>query len=58
MLGAFPVILAAVALYYLVRRAFAAFIGFAVFGALVAVFVYSPDLVKTFGTGMGELLLK
>lgn len=57
-IGAFPVILAVVSLFYLIKRAFAQFIGFAVFAALVAVFVYSPGLVQAFGQRMGEVLLK
>lgn len=57
-LGAFPVILAGVSLYYLVRRAFSAFMGFAIFACLVAIFVYAPDLVRGFGERMGALLLR
>lgn len=56
--GAFPVVLAVVSLFYLVKRAFAAFIGFAVFAVIVAVFVYAPDLIRTFGTNLGGELLK
>lgn len=57
-LGAFPVILACVSLYYLVRRAFAAFISFAVFAMSVAVFVYAPELVKDFGIALAQLLTR
>lgn len=57
-LGAFPVILAVVSLVYLVRRAFAAFMGFAVFASIVAVFVYAPDVIQTFGVSLGKLILR
>lgn len=57
-LGAFPVILAVISLYYLVRRAFTQFISFAIFALLVAVFVYSPDIIKAFGIRLGQTILK
>ncbi|SGO61215.1 Uncharacterised protein [Mycobacterium tuberculosis] len=40
----------AVATYLFIKRAFTIFLGFAAFAMLVAVFVFSPDLI----TGLGE----
>lgn len=42
----FPPLLALIAVYYLVKREFSQFIGFAVFATIVALFVYAGDAFK------------
>ena len=46
----FLVIIGAVAIYFLVKREFSRFVGFAFFAMLVGVFVFNPDSVKNLGT--------
>jgi hypothetical protein len=48
----FLVIIGAVAIYFLVRREFSRFVGFAVFAMIVGVFVFTPDLVKNLGSNL------
>ena len=46
----FLVIIGAVAIYFLIKREFSRFVGFAVFAMIVGVFVFTPDSVKDLGT--------
>ncbi|PPA68688.1 hypothetical protein [Jeotgalibacillus proteolyticus] len=46
------VVIGAVAIYFLMKREFSKFVGFAVFSMIVGVFVFSPDNV----VGLGERL--
>lgn len=39
----------ALSVYFFVKRAFTAFIGFALFAMFVGVFVFNPELIKTLG---------
>lgn len=48
----FLVIIGAVAIYFLVKREFSKFVGFAIFAMIVGVFVYTPDSVKDLGTNL------
>ncbi|OXT15222.1 hypothetical protein B9K06_22185 [Bacillus sp. OG2] len=50
----FLVIIGAVAIYFLVKREFSKFVGFAVFAMVVAVFVFTPDSVKDLGSKLWE----
>ncbi|ALA55249.1 hypothetical protein CAY60_020790 [Shouchella clausii] len=45
----FLVIIGAVAIYFLVKREFSRFVGFAVFALIVSVFVFMPQQVRTLG---------
>lgn len=45
----FMVIIGAVAIYFLVRREFSKFVGFALFAMVVGVFVFAPDNVRDLG---------
>ena len=46
----FLVIIGAIAIYYLVKREFSNFVGFAIFAMIVGVFVFTPDFVKELGS--------
>jgi hypothetical protein len=46
----FMVIIGAVAIYFLVKREFSKFVGFAIFAMIVGVFVFTPDAVKNLGS--------
>lgn len=46
----FMVIIGAVAIYFLVRREFSRFVGFALFAMIVGVFVFAPDSVQNLGS--------
>lgn len=46
----FMVIIGAIAIYFLVKREFSRFVGFAIFAMIVGVFVFTPESVKTLGT--------
>ncbi|MCA1041999.1 hypothetical protein LCM00_21095 [Bacillus infantis] len=50
----FLVIIGAVAIYFLVKREFSKFVGFAVFAMVVGVFVFTPDSVKDLGSKLWE----
>jgi hypothetical protein len=53
----FPPVLAVVSLYYLMRRAFTQFISFAVFAAVVSLFVYAPDAFKDAALGFAKWII-
>ena len=50
----FLVIIGAVAIYFLVKREFSKFVGFALFAMVVGVFVFTPDSVKDLGSKLWE----
>ncbi|HER2025535.1 hypothetical protein LCL90_22900 [Bacillus infantis] len=50
----FLVIIGAVAIYFLVKREFSRFVGFALFAMVVGVFVFTPDSVKDLGSKLWE----
>lgn len=50
----FLVIIGAVAIYFLVKREFSRFVGFAIFAMVVGVFVFTPDSVKNLGSKLWE----
>lgn len=52
----FLVLIGAVAIYFLVRREFSRFVGFAVFAMIVGVFVFSPENVKNLGQSLWTTL--
>jgi hypothetical protein len=54
--GVFPGLIGAIAVFFLVKRQVAAFIGFACFALVVALFVFSPDMIKNIGTEFGGWL--
>jgi hypothetical protein len=45
----FMVIIGAVSIYFLVKREFSRFVGFAIFAMIVGVFVFTPESVKDLG---------
>ncbi|OWA33038.1 hypothetical protein CDO73_26185 [Saccharibacillus sp. O23] len=52
----FLVIIGAMAIYFLVKREFSRFVGFAVFALFVSVFVFVPDKIKDLGTKLWETI--
>ncbi|AIE61707.1 hypothetical protein [Bacillus methanolicus] len=50
----FMVIIGAVAIYFLIKREFSRFVGFAIFSMIVGVFVFTPDSVKNLGTKLWQ----
>jgi hypothetical protein len=50
----FMVIIGALAIYFLIKREFSRFVGFAVFAMLVGVFVFAPESVKNLGTTLWD----
>ena len=46
----FMVVIGAIAIFFLVRREFSKFIGFAVFAMITGVFIFQPDSVVSLGS--------
>ncbi|MGM9988166.1 MAG: hypothetical protein ACI35O_13190 [Bacillaceae bacterium] len=53
----FLIIIGGVAIYYLAKREFSKFIGFALFAMLVGVFVFRPTLIKDLGIKLFDVLV-
>ncbi|AYK59829.1 hypothetical protein NYE34_21370 [Bacillus sp. FSL R5-0418] len=54
----FIVIIAAVAIYYLVKREFSKFVGFAVFAAFVSIFVFAGENIKDLGQDLWSRIFR
>lgn len=48
----FMVIIGAVAIFYLVKREFSKFAGFAIFAMIVSIFVFAPESIKKLGKSL------
>ncbi|MDM5205410.1 MULTISPECIES: hypothetical protein [Cytobacillus] len=48
----FLVAIGAIAIYFLVKREFSRFVGFAIFAMVVGVFVFNPDTITNLGSNL------
>lgn len=52
----FLVVIGALAIYFLVKREFSRFVGFAIFAMIVGVFVFTPENVLSLGENLWSVL--